>query len=65
MAREWLAWTGDYQIFAPTATRLFDVLGFSQVAAVGPLIYQRPTAGSRTSPQTAAASSITSMISSP
>ena len=26
--RERLAWTGDYQIFAPTATRLYDVLGF-------------------------------------
>ena len=28
--RERLAWTGDYQIFAPTATRLYDVLGFSR-----------------------------------
>ena len=28
--RERLAWTGDYQVFAPTATRLFDVLGFSR-----------------------------------
>ena len=34
--RERLAWTGDYQIFAPTATRLYDVLGLQpQVAAVG------------------------------
>ncbi|MER5794263.1 family 78 glycoside hydrolase catalytic domain [Streptomyces sp. NPDC001980] len=28
--RERLAWTGDYQVFAPTATRLYDVLGFSR-----------------------------------
>ena len=28
--RERLGWTGDYQVFAPTATRLFDVLGFSR-----------------------------------
>lgn len=28
--RERLAWTGDYQVFAPTATRLFDVLGFTR-----------------------------------
>ncbi|WP_030437448.1 family 78 glycoside hydrolase catalytic domain, partial [Actinoplanes subtropicus] len=28
--RERLAWTGDYQIFVPTATRLYDVLGFSR-----------------------------------
>jgi alpha-L-rhamnosidase len=28
--RERLAWTGDFQIFAPTATRLYDVLGFSR-----------------------------------
>ncbi|WP_314504955.1 family 78 glycoside hydrolase catalytic domain [uncultured Microbacterium sp.] len=28
--RERLAWTGDYQIFAPTATRLYDVRGFSR-----------------------------------
>ncbi|KQZ08328.1 alpha-L-rhamnosidase [Agromyces sp. Root1464] len=28
--RERLAWTGDYQVFAPTATRLYDVHGFSR-----------------------------------
>jgi len=28
--RERLAWTGDYQVFVPTATRLYDVLGFSR-----------------------------------
>ncbi|MCL2595319.1 MAG: glycoside hydrolase family 78 protein [Promicromonosporaceae bacterium] len=28
--RERLGWTGDYQVFAPTATRLFDVLGFTR-----------------------------------
>ncbi|MFI9486631.1 family 78 glycoside hydrolase catalytic domain [Promicromonospora sp. NPDC052451] len=28
--RERLAWTGDYQVFVSTATRLFDVLGFSR-----------------------------------
>ncbi|GAA1505074.1 alpha-L-rhamnosidase [Agromyces terreus] len=28
--RERLAWTGDYQVFAPMATRLYDVLGFSR-----------------------------------
>jgi alpha-L-rhamnosidase len=28
--RERLGWTGDYQVFAPTATRLYDVLGFSR-----------------------------------
>lgn len=28
--RERLAWTGDYQVFAPTATRLFDVSGFTR-----------------------------------
>ncbi|MHA7986300.1 family 78 glycoside hydrolase catalytic domain [Rathayibacter sp. CAU 1779] len=28
--RERLAWTGDYQVFAPTATRLYDVLGFTR-----------------------------------
>lgn len=28
--RERLAWTGDYQCFVSTATRLFDVLGFSR-----------------------------------
>lgn len=28
--RERLGWTGDYQIFAPTATRLYDVLGFTR-----------------------------------
>ncbi|MFI7633427.1 family 78 glycoside hydrolase catalytic domain [Nonomuraea sp. NPDC049400] len=28
--RERLGWTGDYQIFAPTAARLFDVDGFSR-----------------------------------
>ncbi|WP_347108657.1 family 78 glycoside hydrolase catalytic domain [Paenarthrobacter sp. S56] len=28
--RERLAWTGDYQVFASTATRLRDVLGFSR-----------------------------------
>ncbi|MDH6493203.1 family 78 glycoside hydrolase catalytic domain [Streptomyces sp. SAI-127] len=28
--RERLAWTGDYQVFAPTATRLYDVLGFNR-----------------------------------
>jgi len=28
--RERLGWTGDYQVFAPTATRLFDVLGFTK-----------------------------------
>lgn len=28
--RERLAWSGDYQVFAPTATRMFDVLGFTR-----------------------------------
>jgi alpha-L-rhamnosidase len=28
--RERLGWTGDYQIFVPAATRLYDVLGFSR-----------------------------------
>ncbi|WP_227468078.1 family 78 glycoside hydrolase catalytic domain [Microbacterium sp. YJN-G] len=28
--RERLAWSGDYQVFAPTATRLYDVLGFTR-----------------------------------
>ena len=28
--RERLAWTGDYQVFAPMATRLYDVHGFSR-----------------------------------
>ena len=28
--RERLAWTGDYQVFISTATRLYDVLGFSR-----------------------------------
>lgn len=28
--RERLAWTGDYQVFAPTAARLYDVLGFTR-----------------------------------
>ncbi|GAA1650246.1 alpha-L-rhamnosidase [Actinoplanes couchii] len=28
--RERLGWTGDYQVFAPTAARLFDVDGFSR-----------------------------------
>lgn len=28
--RERLGWTGDYQVFLPTATRLYDVLGFSR-----------------------------------
>lgn len=28
--RERLPWTGDYQVFAPTAVRLFDVLGFTR-----------------------------------
>jgi alpha-L-rhamnosidase len=28
--RERLGWTGDYQIFAPTAARLYDVDGFSR-----------------------------------
>ncbi|WP_404429895.1 glycoside hydrolase family 78 protein [Microbacterium lacus] len=28
--RERLGWTGDYQVFAPTATRLFDVSGFTR-----------------------------------
>ncbi|MGW0705644.1 family 78 glycoside hydrolase catalytic domain [Streptomyces sp. NPDC002643] len=28
--RERLGWTGDYQLFAPTAARLFDVDGFSR-----------------------------------
>ncbi|MEB8341424.1 family 78 glycoside hydrolase catalytic domain [Streptomyces endophyticus] len=28
--RERLGWTGDYLVFAPTATRLYDVLGFSR-----------------------------------
>ncbi len=28
--RERLAWTGDYQVFAPTATRLYDVSGFTR-----------------------------------
>lgn len=28
--RERLAWTGDYAVFAPTATRLYDVLGFTR-----------------------------------
>jgi alpha-L-rhamnosidase len=28
--RERLGWTGDYQVFAPTAVRLFDVAGFTR-----------------------------------
>jgi alpha-L-rhamnosidase len=28
--RERLGWTGDYQIFVPTATRLYDVSGFTR-----------------------------------
>lgn len=28
--RERLAWTGDYQVFSPTAARLYDVLGFTR-----------------------------------
>lgn len=28
--RERLAWAGDYQVFAPTAARLYDVLGFTR-----------------------------------
>jgi len=28
--RERMGWTGDYQVFAPTATRLYDVLGFTR-----------------------------------
>jgi alpha-L-rhamnosidase len=28
--RERLGWTGDYQVFAPTAARLYDVLGFTR-----------------------------------
>lgn len=28
--RERVAWTGDYQVFAPTAARLYDVLGFTR-----------------------------------
>ena len=28
--RERLAWSGDYQVFVSTATRLYDVLGFSR-----------------------------------
>ncbi len=28
--RERLAWTGDYAVFAPTATRLYDVHGFTR-----------------------------------
>jgi alpha-L-rhamnosidase len=28
--RERVGWTGDFQIFAPTATRLYDVLGFAR-----------------------------------
>lgn len=28
--RERLAWTGDFQVFAPTAARLYDVLGFTR-----------------------------------
>ncbi|MCT9821357.1 glycoside hydrolase family 78 protein [Microbacterium sp. W1N] len=28
--RERLGWTGDFQIFAPTATRLYDVSGFTR-----------------------------------
>ena len=28
--RERLGWTGDYQVFAPTAVRLYDVAGFSR-----------------------------------
>jgi len=28
--RERLGWTGDYQVFAPTAVRLFDVSGFTR-----------------------------------
>jgi alpha-L-rhamnosidase len=28
--RERLGWTGDYQVFAPTAARLFDISGFSR-----------------------------------
>ena len=62
--RERLAWTGDYQIFAPTATRLYDVLGFSRkwLRRCGTTSWT--TAGSRTSPRTDAGSSTTSTISS-
>jgi alpha-L-rhamnosidase len=28
--RERIGWTGDYQVFAPTATRLYDVHGFTR-----------------------------------
>ena len=28
--RERIGWTGDYQVFAPAAARLYDVLGFSR-----------------------------------
>ncbi|MET1132207.1 MAG: family 78 glycoside hydrolase catalytic domain, partial [Aeromicrobium sp.] len=28
--RERMAWTGDFQVFAPTATRLYDILGFGR-----------------------------------
>lgn len=28
--RERLAWTGDFQVFAPTATRLYDIHGFGR-----------------------------------
>lgn len=28
--RERIGWTGDYQVFAPSAVRLYDVLGFSR-----------------------------------
>ncbi|RXZ72553.1 alpha-L-rhamnosidase [Agromyces albus] len=28
--RERLGWTGDYQVFAPTAARLYDISGFSR-----------------------------------
>ncbi|MFF4838094.1 family 78 glycoside hydrolase catalytic domain [Streptomyces sp. NPDC001315] len=28
--RERIGWTGDYQVFAPTATRLYDIHGFSR-----------------------------------
>lgn len=28
--RERMGWTGDYQVFAPTAVRLYDVAGFTR-----------------------------------
>ena len=64
--RERLAWTGDYQVFVPTATRLYDVARVQpQMAALGPRRPARPTAASPTSRPTAAASSTTSTTSSP